>query len=87
VDVAELFLWINFWTSHIVGYIDLYAVIALILVLPISIAGFGARENLFLYFFSQSDYRRKNIVNVYPKWDNDYIKFAPRRVNNFILSL
>ncbi len=28
-------------------------VIALILVLPISIAGFGARENLFLYFFSQ----------------------------------
>jgi len=28
-------------------------VIALILVLPISIAGFGARENLFLFFFSQ----------------------------------
>lgn len=28
-------------------------VIALILVLPISVAGFGARENLFLLFFSQ----------------------------------
>lgn len=28
-------------------------IIALILVLPISIAGFGARENLYLYFFTQ----------------------------------
>lgn len=28
-------------------------IIALILVLPISVAGFGARENLYLYFFSQ----------------------------------
>ena len=28
-------------------------VISLILVLPISVAGFGARENLFLLFFSQ----------------------------------
>lgn len=28
-------------------------IIALILVLPISVAGFGARETLFVYFFSQ----------------------------------
>jgi len=28
-------------------------IIALILVLPISVAGFGARENLYLYFFGQ----------------------------------
>ena len=29
-------------------------IIALILILPISIAGFGAREHLFLFFFSQA---------------------------------
>ena len=28
-------------------------VIALILILPISVAGFGAREQLYLYFFGQ----------------------------------
>jgi uncharacterized membrane protein YbhN (UPF0104 family) len=37
-------------------------VIALILVLPISIAGFGAREHLFLYFFGQLGLPVENIL-------------------------
>ncbi|MFA6518511.1 MAG: lysylphosphatidylglycerol synthase transmembrane domain-containing protein [Candidatus Shapirobacteria bacterium] len=39
-----------------IGLLDVYIfmpVISLILVLPISVAGFGAREQLFLFFFSQ----------------------------------
>jgi hypothetical protein len=39
-------------------------IISLILVLPISVAGFGARENLFLYFFSQLGFADEKILLV-----------------------
>lgn len=39
-------------------------VISLILVLPISVAGFGAREQLFLYFFSQLGISQEKILLV-----------------------
>ena len=39
-------------------------IIALILVLPISIAGFGARENLYLLFFSQLGFADEKILLV-----------------------
>jgi glycosyltransferase 2 family protein len=39
-------------------------VISLILVLPISVAGFGARENLFLYFFSGLGFADEKILLV-----------------------
>lgn len=38
---------------HLLDILIFMPVIALILVLPISVAGFGARETLFVYFFSQ----------------------------------
>lgn len=38
---------------HLLEVLIFMPVIALILVLPISVAGFGARETLFVYFFSQ----------------------------------
>ena len=37
-------------------------VINLILVLPISVAGFGARENMFLYFFSQLGFLDEKVL-------------------------
>lgn len=39
-------------------------IISLILVLPISVAGFGARENLFLYFFGQLGFADEKILLV-----------------------
>lgn len=39
-------------------------VISLILVLPISVAGFGARENLYLFFFSQLGFADEKILLV-----------------------
>ncbi len=38
---------------HLLDVLIFMPVISLILVLPISVAGFGARETLFVYFFSQ----------------------------------
>jgi hypothetical protein len=39
-------------------------IISLILVLPISWAGFGARENLFLIFFGQLGYPTEKLLLV-----------------------
>jgi len=39
-------------------------IISLILVLPISVAGFGARENLYLYFFGQLGFTDERILLV-----------------------
>ncbi|HPJ17022.1 MAG TPA: lysylphosphatidylglycerol synthase transmembrane domain-containing protein [Candidatus Woesebacteria bacterium] len=66
-------LWVFqiWWYSQIfnagfslINVLIIMPIIYLLLVLPISIAGFGAREQLFLYFFGQLGYEHQKILAV-----------------------
>ncbi len=61
VWVAAVFLGVNF--SLISVYIFM-PIISLILLLPISVAGLGAREQLYLFFFSQVGITQEKILLV-----------------------
>jgi hypothetical protein len=61
VWITSLFLNVNFSLISVYVFIP---IISLILLLPISIAGFGAREQLYLFFFSQIGVSQEGILLV-----------------------
>lgn len=59
-------MWFVSWKFGVnLGFLTIFAfipIISIILILPISIGGFGAREQLFLFFFSQAGSSNESIL-------------------------